>query len=283
MLRSRLATGQLVKLHRGVYAAGHASLRREGFWLAAVLAVGDQAVLSHRDAASLHDLRPCNRTRIEVSTTTERRSTAKVDVYGRRILTADDVTTVEGIRVTTVSRTLVDLAEVVPHQALVKVCSEAERQHKIDVRGIEDTLQRLRGRRGGGAAAIRRALAELAAHGTTLTRSELEDRFLALLDSHDLPRPATNAQVAGYEGDAVWPRARLVVELDGWDSHKTRRAFQGDRTKANALTAAGWTVLRFTHADVVRRPAEIAAAVARQLSRADGCARPPRSGARRAS
>jgi len=117
-------------------------------------------------------------------------------------------------------------------------------------------------------AAVRAGLAELAHHGATLARSPLEDRFLPLLDAHSIPRPRLNLSVAGYEGDAVWPTARLVVELDGWETHKTRWAFQHDRTKANALTNAGWTVLRFTHDDVVRRPRETAAAIAGALSRA---------------
>ncbi len=268
MLRSRLASGQLLKLHRGVYAVGHASLRREGFWLAAVLAVGEQAALSHRDAAALHGLRPSNRPRVEVSTTAERNGTAKIDVYARRLLDARDTTSVRGIRTTTVARTLVDLAEVLAPQALTKVCGEAERQGKLDANGIEESLRHRRGRQGPATAKLRAVLRELGHHGATLTRSPLEDLFLALLDAHDLPRPATNAYVAGYEGDAVWPTARLVVELDGWDAHKTRRAFQHDRTKQNALTTNGWTVLRFTHDDVVRRPRETAAAIATQLSRA---------------
>jgi len=255
-------------LHRGVYAVGHAHLRTEGHWLAAVLAVGPQAALSHRDAAALHELRPSNRPRIEVSTTHERNSTAKLDVYRRRCLDVRDVTTVERIPVTTVDRTLIDLAEVLVQRALTKVCGEAERQRTLDVKAIEEAIGRVRGRRGASVSKVRAALAELAAHGAQFTRSPLEDRFLSLLAAHDLPRPATNAYVEGYEGDAVWAAERLVVELDGWDAHKTRRAFQHDRTKANALTATGWTVLRFTHDDVSRRPHETATAIATQLSRA---------------
>lgn len=228
-LRDRVRRGQLVLLHRGVYAVGHAHLRPNGYRLAAVLAVGPGAALSHRDAAALHGLRDGGGVRIDVSTPAERRSTRRIRVHGRRRLDPADVTTVEG---------------------------------------IEEAIGRLRGRRGQSAAKMRAALADLAHHGTTLTRSPLEDRLLPLLDAHDLPRPATNAYVEGYEGDAVWHRHKLVVELDGWDAHKTRRAFQHDRTKANALTDAGWTVLRFTHADLVRRPRETAAAIARQLSRA---------------
>jgi predicted transcriptional regulator of viral defense system len=275
----RVARGELLQLHRGVYAAGHAHLRTEGHWLAAVLAIGDRAALSHRDAAALHGLRPSSRTRIEVSTTKERKPTAKLQVHGRRLLDAPDIATVSGIPVTTVARTLVDLAEVLAHQQLTKVCSEAERQRKLDTKAIEEAIGRRRGRRGPSTAKIRAALADLATHGTTLTRSQLEDQFLSVLAVHDLPRPATNAYVAGYELDAVWHAQRVAVELDGWDGHKTRRAFQRDRTKGNAVQAAGYALLRFTHADVTRRPRETAAQLAAQLSPTNGSARPPRPAA----
>ena len=283
MLRSRLATGQLVKLHRGVYAVGHAHLRPNGYRLAAVLAVGPGAALSHRDAAALHGLRAGGGARIEVSTPAQRRSTERIRVHGRRAIAAEDVTRVEGIAVTTVHRTLVDLGEVLATDALRKALSEAERQRTLDVKGIEEALGRLRGRRGPATAKLRAALKDLSDHGATLTRSPLEDRLLPLLDAHDLPRPATNAYVEGYECDAVWRRAQLVVELDGWDSHKTRWAFQHDREKANRLTNAGWTVLRYTHDDIVRRPEVVVAGVRSGLSPAAGSARPPRAAARPAS
>ena len=268
MVAKRVGRGQLVPLHRGVYAVGHRSLRSEGFWLAAVLAVGPGAVLSHRDAAALHELRPTNGAKIDVSAPAQRRGTAKVRTHGRRTLDARDTMSVAGIPATTVARTLVDLAEVVSAQALAKALSEAERQGKLDAPAVRAALTRTRGRRGPGHAALAAVLAEHAERGSTLTRSELEDRFVALLDAHDLPRPATNAHVAGYEADAVWPGARLVVELDGWAYHRGRRAFQDDRAKGNALVAAGWQLLRFTHADIARRPDQAAAAVAVQLSRA---------------
>ncbi|HKG37665.1 MAG TPA: type IV toxin-antitoxin system AbiEi family antitoxin domain-containing protein [Conexibacter sp.] len=267
-LRDRVERRQLVPLHRGVYAVGHAHLRPNGYRLAAVLAVGPGAVLSHRDAAALHGLRSGGGTRIDVSTPAERCNTAKIRVHGRRALDIRDITTVDGIQVTTIARTLVDLAEVVAADALRKALSEAERQRLLDTTGIEEALEHRRGRRGTATAKLRAALVELRQHGATLTRSHLEDRFLTLLDAHDLPRPATNAHVSGYEGDAVWRAARLVVELDGWDGHKTRRAFQHDRTKGNVIQAAGYALLRFTHADVMRRPDEVAAQIATQLSRA---------------
>ncbi len=259
MLNRALQAGRLVPLHRGVYAVGHRRLRTEGHWLAAVLAVGPGAALSHRDAAALHGLRPSNRPRIDVTTTRRGRTRLPgVEVHHTTVLAPRDVTTIDAIPVTTVARTLVDLAQTVPRHHLAKALREAEHLRTADSREIEDVMHRTRTRKGPGHAALRAVLAEHRHRGTQLTRSLLEDRFLALVDAHDLPRPRANFHVAGREVDAVWPAARLAVELDGWERHKDRHAFQHDREKANALTEAGYTVLRFTHDDVVRRPAATA-------------------------
>lgn len=259
MIEGRLTVGTLIRLHRGVYAVGHRRLRIEGHWLAAVLAVGDGAALSHREAAALHELRPSNRSRIDVTTAARgRRRQVGIELHRTRSLDPHDITTVAGIPVTTVARTLVDLAGVVPRDHLAKALREAEHRRVADLHEIEDAMRRTKNRPGQGQANLRAVLAEHRRRGTQLTRSVLEDRFIALLDAHGLPRPLTNAPVHGHEVDAFWPARRLVVELDGWARHKDRQAFQHDRDKGNALTAAGCTVLRFTHDDVVRRPAEIA-------------------------
>jgi very-short-patch-repair endonuclease len=259
MIETRVGRGLLVPLHRGVYAVGHRRLRREGFWLAAVLAAGPGAALSHRDAAALHGLRLSNRSRIDVTTSRPNvRGTASITVHRTAELDPADLTTIDAIPVTSVARTLVDLA-VIAADHLAAALSEAERQHRLDVVALEAAMARTRNRPGPGHAAIHRALAEHRRCGAQLTRSELERRFLALLDRQRIATPMTNARVAGHEVDAVWPAHKLVVELDGYAFHHDRRAFQRDRTKANDLTAAGFRVLRFTHDDVLRRPAEIAA------------------------
>jgi very-short-patch-repair endonuclease len=128
----------------------------------------------------------------------------------------------------------------------------------LDVDALEAARLRARGRRGPGDARLRAALEEHRAHGVSLVRSELEARFLALLDARGLPRPLTNAIVHGHEVDAFWPDRRVIVELDGWAFHHTRRAFQRDRSKANALILRGCAVLRYTHDDVTRRPGQVA-------------------------
>ncbi len=260
-MQRRLETRHLIPLHRGVYAVGHRRLRREGHWLAAVLAAGPGALLSHREAAALHALRPANRTTVDV-TVAARRRVPGILVHRVQRIDSTDATVVDGIPITTIARTLVDLAMVVPPQALRKSIEEAERSNRLDVRAIEAALERTRGRNGRGHERIKRALAELATTGTTMTRSALEDQFLILLDAHHLSRPSMNASIDGIEVDAVWRDRQLVVELDGWAYHRTRQAFQRDRDRANDLTAKGWTVLRFTHADVVERPAQTAERIA---------------------
>jgi very-short-patch-repair endonuclease len=261
MIQRRLESRRLLPLYRGIYAVGHRRLRREGHWLAAVLAVGPGAVLSHREAAALHELRPAARTSVDV-TVAGQRTVPGLQIHRVRRLGIDDVTRIDGIPVTTVARTLVDLATVVPPHALHKAIEEAERSNRLDVWAIEAAMARTRGRNGRGHATVRAALAELVATTTTITRSALEERFLSLLDVHGLPRPQTNQLIDGIEVDAVWRRWRLVAELDGWAFHSTRAAFQRDRDRSNDLTAEGWTVLRFTYADVVERPAVTARRIA---------------------
>jgi len=265
MLRTRQTNRRLLPLHRGVYAVGHARLTRDGHRLAALLAAGPGAALSHREAAALHALLPSTGTRVELTVPGQRRI-AGVTVCRAR-LDSSDVTGVDGLPVTTVARTLVDLAGIVSRERLRKALEEAERSNRLDVRAIESVLTRTRGRNGAGHERIRTALADLERTGTTVTRSWLEDRLLALLDAHGLPRPSTNAWTATMEVDAAWPSARLVVELDGWGTHHTRDAFQRDRTRSNDLQAEGWTVLRFTHADVVHRSADTAERIRRALRR----------------
>jgi hypothetical protein len=255
----RVRGGRLVRVHRGVYAVGHARLRREGRWLAAVLAVGPNAVLSHRDAAGLHALRPAEHARIDVTTTDRgRRSGPAIAVHVATALDPGDVTRTAGIPVTSVARTLVDLAGVVPKDHLAKVIKEAERRRVFDLAAVEAALARTRSRPGPGHRALREAIAEYAALGLSATASVLEEDFLRLLARAGLPLPSTNALVEGFQVDALWRDARLVVELDGWASHRDRQAFQRDRERDARLANAGFRVLRFTHRDVTRRPTYVA-------------------------
>jgi hypothetical protein len=265
----RIARRLLVPVHRGVYAVGHRHLTREGRWLAAVLATGPGAVLSHRDAAALHGIRkPPESAKVTVTATTNARSTAALWVHPRRRLAAVDITVVRAIPVTSPGRTLVDLASLLTAGQLAATLGEADRRGLLDPAAVRRALRRTRGRHGQGHARLRAALDAHAQHGAVLALSELEERFLDLLLDADLPRPLMNAPAAGFTVDALWPAARVVVELDGWAHHKEREAAARDRDKTNRLQLAGYRVLRFLHGDLVRRPADVAEAIRGALEQA---------------
>jgi very-short-patch-repair endonuclease len=261
-MERRLASGHLVRLHRGVYAVGHAQLRPEGRWLAAVLAAGG-AALSHRSAAALHGIHEGTGA-IDV-TTTRRVAVRGVVVHRTTVLDDRDVMTRRGVPVTTLPRTLVDLAGILTAEQLGKLLRETDRRGRLDPAALRAALTRTSGRPG--APALRAALAEHQRLATSLTLSELEDAFIALLDAESLPRPLTNHLIHGMKVDAVWPEQRLAVELDGWAYHRDRAAFEEDRLRSARLAEAGWTPVRFTHAQVVERPRQVAGTLRALLAR----------------
>ncbi len=162
------------------------------------------------------------------------------------------------IPVTTVARTLVDLAGVLAFGDLARTLEEAERLRLLDLTGLQQILSR--GSRRRGTRRLREILAD-ALPGAAATRSHLERRFLALCDKAALPPPRVNVIVCGLEVDAVWLRQRLVVELDGHAYHRTRAAFERDRARDTALQLAGFRVLRVTHLRLEREPAAVLNAV----------------------
>jgi very-short-patch-repair endonuclease len=237
--------GRLRVLHRGVYAVGHRRLRPEGHRLAAVLACGPGAVLSHTSAAAHWNLLTTAQTRIDVTAPRARRGAPGIRLHRSRSLDAQDATQHDGIPTTTVARTLLDLAATGKPSRLENALAQAMRQELYDHNAIEHTIARANGHRGTGT--LQRAIA----HDLKLTRSEYEARFLKLLRDAGLPEPQVNVPLTAldderYEVDFYWPSHRLVVELDGWETHGTRAAFRRDRARDAALTAAGFRVLRFT-------------------------------------
>jgi very-short-patch-repair endonuclease len=221
--------------------------------MAAVLAYGPEAVLSHRSAAFLWGIVRSARTTIEV-TAARKRSPQPGIALRRSRLCADEITLQDGIPVTSVPRTLFDLAGVLPRDRLERAIEQAEVRQFADPLSLPDLLARHRGRRG--AATLRAILAD-ADTKPAATRSDLEDAFLAFLDRHSLPRPQVNVgiEVGGrwVECDCIWRAHRLIVELDGRATHDTRAAFERDRARDRALNVAGWRVVRVTwrhlHAD----------------------------------
>ena len=232
--------GRLIRLHAGVYALGHDQLKREGRWLAAVMACGPGAVLSHRDAAALWELRPCNSALIDVTVPSQngrRRPGIRVHRSGR--LAAGGVTERSGVPVTTVARTLLDLADILDRQALRRAVTEAEYRGRLDHASLIAAVQNNPGRRG-------RKLMQAVEGKRHRTRSPLEDRFLRLLERRGVEEPESGVWIEGYEVDFMWPRAGLVVELDGIAAHGTRAAVRRDRERDRVLWRAGLRTMRLT-------------------------------------
>jgi Protein of unknown function (DUF559) len=237
--------------------------------MAAVLACGDGAVLSHRSAAALWGVRSASRRAIDVSARGRRgRSRTGISAHRGDSLTPDEVTTARGIPCTTVARTLLDLAEVSGRHTVARAVDQAEVLQIFDGRALDDVLKRANGRSG---AAMLEAI--LADHeiASGMTRSELEKRFLELCTRHGIPLPVVNSRVAvgklDLEVDFAWPRKRLIVEADGHRFHATRGAFERDRRRDQRLTLAGWRVVRCTWRQVIGDPGTLARTILALLRR----------------
>jgi hypothetical protein len=242
---SRVRRGALIPIHRGVYAVGHARLTAHGRWMGAVLAAGRGAALSHRSAAGFWRLLPPPSSAPEVTSPRSRRPRPDLHCH-RSLLPPDEVESVDGIPVTSPSRTLFDLAAIVAGRQLERALSE------VDVLGLTSrvSLPQMLGRypRRRGSTRLRTLLEAGGPGGVTL--SELEERFVAFLDRHGLPRPRLNADL-GLRGrffkiDCLWDEERLAVELDGRGAHGHARAFERDRERDRILLAEGWRVARVT-------------------------------------
>jgi hypothetical protein len=248
MIRRRAEAGMLYRVHRRVYAVGHRVLSKRARYLAAVLACGPGAALSHRAAGDWLALRRHNG-RIDVTVPRTRGRHPGLVIHHSRTLAAKDVTEVAGIPVTSVSRTLLDLAAVLSARDLGYALDRAERLQVFDLAGIEDVLGRARGRRG--ARALRTAIDGW--HPAD-TRSELEDRHRELVSGAGLEEPLLNVVVAGerheHTVDAYWPSHRVIVQLDGFGYHRTRRDRERDAATDADLELAGYRVLRLTWDDV---------------------------------
>lgn len=206
--------------------------------MAAVLACGDDAVISRRSSALLWLLStaPGNGDPVEV-TVPHGRCRSRPGILVRML--SGDVAEVDGIPVTSVERTIVDLATTMSSIGLRRVLALAVRDHGIDPAVV---LRRCAGRRG---AAMLRKLMD----GDTapaVTRSVAEERFLGIVTRARLPRPMVNAWIEGYEVDFLWPAQRIIVEVDGFAFHSTRASFENDRRRDAELSAQGYRIMRVT-------------------------------------
>ena len=266
----RLKLGRLHRIHRGVYSVGHRVIPQEGMWLAAVLASGPGAVLSHNSAAGLWGIQRCDaRKRIDVAISSSSRSTPRV--RRRQVeLRTDEVTARRRIPVTTLTRTIFDISAETSVEGLEATIRQAEYLHRFRLDHLRRMLQRHSGRRG--ATTVKACLARLASGPHGRRRSTLEDRFASLLADTNLPKPVLNAILdldgEKIEVDCLWREQRLIVELDGGDAHGTRVAFESDRERDRRLQTAGWRVIRVTWRQL-DNPRALLADLSRLLNRSN--------------
>jgi hypothetical protein len=244
-VQNAVRVGRLHRVHHGVYALGHTLLRPEGHRLAAVLACGPGAVLSHRSAAAHWELRSTSQEFIDVTATRARHQVPGIRLHTSRSLDAQDTTCHEGIPITTVHRTLLDLAATVRSDQVENALVQAMHLHLYDQRAVDDVIARSNGHRG------TKILEEATRQEPQITKSMWEIRMLALVRRAGLPEPRCNEALHAPDHgechpDFYWPAYGLIVETDGWEAHRTLAAFRSDRAKDAALTAAGYKVLRFT-------------------------------------
>jgi very-short-patch-repair endonuclease len=236
----RVKSGRLHRVHRGVYAVGHFGLRLEGRWMAAVLACGEDAVLSHRCAACLWGLLDPRSSPVDISIpgSTGRKQRNGIRLHRCQSLLPSLVARRRGIPVTTLVRTIEDLKRAAP------------------------------------AAELRRAIQQAAVLGLDIgadtahdgTRSELEHRFLALCRRHRIGPPAVNVRVGGLLVDFAWLDQKLIVETDGYRFHRGRLAFENDRARDLRLREIGFDVVRLSYRQVLDQPEQVATALRRALS-----------------
>jgi very-short-patch-repair endonuclease len=262
-IRHRLARDRLHPVYRSVYSVGHPLLPLARY-MAAVLACGAGAVVSHRDAATLWGLLPVGAGAIEVTTPRlGKRRVSGISVKRSRRLPNDETTTRDRIPCTTVARTLIDLAGCESPRRLRRALEQSLVLGVFDLTATSVALDRARGRRGTGT--LRGVLAEIRGE-PALTRRELERRFLELVRAAALPLPVVNAVVAGHEVDFHWPAHRLVIETDGRATHGHALAFHRDRGRDLDLELAGWHVLRVTWRQVVEEPERVVVVLRSRLA-----------------
>jgi very-short-patch-repair endonuclease len=262
----RVRIGRLYRVHRGVYAVGrppHVPLERAA---AAVLACGPGAALSDESALTLWGFAREWPDIPQVTIPADRdRRPAGIDVHRRAGLTRADLRITFGIRATSPARTLLDCAARRSRAGtLTRLVNDALHTPYVTRGQLTDVAARNPGHRGA------RRLSPFVEQSDGATRSALEDRFLAFCERFGLPRPRVNTQVAGYEADAHFPAHRLVVELDGWEFHNDRTAFESDRDRDADRLAAGLTTVRLTWDRLTAQPAAEAARLRLILDRNQG-------------
>jgi very-short-patch-repair endonuclease len=253
-------TGRLHRLHHDVYAVGHPAVSLHGKALAAALAAGDDALLSHRSAAWLWGLTTRWAKPVEVTAASPRRVRTDIRIHSAQALQPEDRDAHDGVPVTAVPRTLLDFAASDPFY-LPYALDNAHRLGLLDLIDLDAFLKRSKGFRG--VARLRAGLEDFRPQG--ITRSRLERRFRRLIRDAGLPRPVTNLFIEGYELDVYWPRERFAVELDTYDYHGDPRSFESDRLRHEELKLAGIEMVRVTGERLEREPSAVIRRIERLL------------------
>jgi very-short-patch-repair endonuclease len=236
-IADRVRAGRLFRHHRGVYSVvPPALLKIEGHWLAAVLACGPGAALSHLCAAALWEMIrvPSGPIHVIVAGDGGRRRRQGIAIHRSSTLLPSQITVENSIPVTSPTRTLADLHRALPEYRFEPILRRAEKL-RLDT-GFRTT-------------------------GDDQDRTELERRFKAVCRRHSIPWPECQVIIGPYTVDFLWPDARLIVEVDGWEDHGTRLAFESDRARDAWLTSQGYRVVRFTWRQVTREGPEVAQVV----------------------
>jgi hypothetical protein len=270
-IHKRAERGHLHRLHRGVYSIVPPNLlKREGHWMAAVLAAGPGAVLSVRCAGALHGLRQYNGTILDVTIPSRvHRVQPGIRIHRSTTLTNDDTDTVAGIPCTTVARTLLDLADVLDRRALERAFDQAESNQVFDLIAIQDQLERNAGR--SRATGLVNLVLNEHYLGGTPTANDFEEAMLRISRKIGIPDPEVNQWLILDDGeppiksDFMWRDQKLIVETDGKETHLTHQSFESDRRRDQRLTLLGWRVIRTTWLQLKTRPYELEAILRRLL------------------
>jgi very-short-patch-repair endonuclease len=260
-----VARGRLIGWHRGVYALARRSSPAMARYLAAVLAVGEDALLSHHAAAAVWGLRPSRAAEVDVTVVARDagRRRPGIRVHRRARMDDRDRARRHNIPITSAALTLLDLTPELGMRELERIFDAALKERIVTRAAVEQTAARNPTRPGAGRLAAL-ARSELAA--TTVSRSDGEERFLELVRAGGLPDPELNAQIGPYTVDAFWRDVGLVVEIDGYGFHGTRRSFDTDHERDQYLSARDLTVLRFTRDQVVKQPAVVLVRLTQRLT-----------------
>lgn len=257
-----LAAGRLHRLYQGVYAVGHTDISLQGWCLAAVLASGPGALLSHYSAAWLWKLTPTQPVPAHTTGPSPRARRLPIHIHRSRTFTDADCALIDNIPVTSVPRTLLDQAALVDSRRLKRLLKRSEEGELFDLPAVHDVLSRNKGHRG--RKRLERAIALY--EPPPFTRSEFETLFYEAVLAADLPTPRVNHDVAGMEIDLVWPEHRFAVELDLYETHGTRESFEGDRIRQEELLLGGFALTRVTGPRFEREPGEVMARLRRLLA-----------------